>query len=170
MRWSSQGDEAAEKQQSSGVEEPEEMQRWGDQDEAVHKQPRADEDIECPGLDHPGQNKKERPNRNDRSGAEQAAGAATPRTGTSGDKWRPDTPDRRIRDGTRSRGSRPSDWNNRGQAAADRHGRDRRPRRAREAATRARQRRCREAEWRTRPGRGCSASPTWCANHGDQYP
>ena len=41
------------------------MQSRGDQDEATHKQPRADEDKECPGLDHPGQNKKERPKRND---------------------------------------------------------------------------------------------------------
>ena len=58
MRWSSQGDEAEEKQWSSDEEEPEEMQSRGDQDEAKHKQPRADEDKECPGLDHPGQNKK----------------------------------------------------------------------------------------------------------------
>ena len=41
------------------------MQSRGDQDEAEHKQPRADEDFECPGLDHPGQNKKERPKRKD---------------------------------------------------------------------------------------------------------
>ena len=41
------------------------MQSRGDQDEAEHKQPRADEDMECPGLDHPGQNKKERPKRKD---------------------------------------------------------------------------------------------------------
>ena len=61
MRWSSQGDEADERQRSSNEEEPEQMQSRGHQDEAVHKQPRADEHKSCPGLDHPGQNKKERP-------------------------------------------------------------------------------------------------------------
>ena len=65
MRRSSQGDEAKKKQQSSDKEDPEEMQSRGDQDEAVHKQPRAEGGKECPGLDHPGQNKKERPKRND---------------------------------------------------------------------------------------------------------
>ena len=65
MRWSKRGDEAEEKQRSSDEQEPEETQRRGDQDEAVHKQPRADEDKESPGLDHPGQNKKERPKQND---------------------------------------------------------------------------------------------------------
>ena len=65
MRWSNHGDEAEEKQQSSNEEEPEQMQNWGDQDEAVHKQPRVDEDKESQGLNHPGQNKKERPKRND---------------------------------------------------------------------------------------------------------
>ena len=39
------------------------------------------------------------------SRAEQAAEAAAPRTGASGDKWLPDAPDGRIRDGTRSTGS-----------------------------------------------------------------
>ena len=65
MRWNNRGDEAEEKQRSSDEEEPEETQRRGDQDEAVHKQPRADQDKESPGLEHPGQNKKERPKRND---------------------------------------------------------------------------------------------------------
>ena len=65
MRWSNRGDEAKEKQRSSDEEEPEEKQSRGDQDEAEHKQPRADEDKESPGMDHPGQNKKERPKRND---------------------------------------------------------------------------------------------------------
>ena len=65
MRWSSQGDEAEEKHRSSDEEEPEEMQSRGDHDEAEHKQPRADEDVECPRLEHPGQNKKERPKRKD---------------------------------------------------------------------------------------------------------
>ena len=36
------------------------------------------------------------------SRAELAAGAAAPRTGASGDKWLPDAPDGRVRDGTRS--------------------------------------------------------------------
>ena len=65
MRWSNRGDEAEEKQWSSDEEEPEEMQSRGDQDEAEHKQPRADEDKESPGLALPGQNKKERPKRNE---------------------------------------------------------------------------------------------------------
>ena len=65
MRWSNRGEEAEEKQRSSDEEEPGEMQSRGDQHEAEHKQPRADEDKESPGLDHPGQNKKERPKRND---------------------------------------------------------------------------------------------------------
>ena len=87
------------------------MQRRGDHDEAVHKQPRADEDKESPGLEHPGQNKKERPERNDhkrrrmesrRTGLEhpgrykqqgppppglehlRTSGGQTPRTGSSG--------------------------------------------------------------------------------------
>ena len=38
------------------------------------------------------------------SRAEQAARAAAPRTGAFGDKWLPDAPDKRIRDGTRSTG------------------------------------------------------------------
>ena len=61
------------------------------------------------------------------SGAEQAAGAAAPRTGSSGDKWRPDAPDGLIRDGTRSRGCRPLDSIIRGQAAAERHGQEQQP-------------------------------------------
>ena len=65
MRWSNRGEEAEEKQRSSDKEEPEEMQSRGDQDEAEHKQPRADEDKEIPGLDHPGQNKEERPKRHE---------------------------------------------------------------------------------------------------------
>ena len=96
MRWSSRGDEAKEKQQSSDEEEPEEMQRRGDQDEALHKQPRADKDRESPGLDHPGQNKKEWPKRNDHK------------------RRRKETrhpPDWSIRGGTCSRGRHPPDWN-----------------------------------------------------------
>ena len=94
LRWSSRGDEAEEKQRSSDEEEPEEKQSRDDQDEAEHKQPRADEDKESPGLDHPGQNKKERPKQNDRK------------------KQRKETrhpPDWSIRGGTSSRGSNPPD-------------------------------------------------------------
>ena len=58
------------------------------------------------------------------SGAEQAAGAPACRTEASRDKWRPDAPDGRMRDGTRSRGCRPPDWIIRGQAAARRQGLD----------------------------------------------
>ena len=68
----------------------------------------ADEGRECPGLDHPGQNKKERPNPND-----------TKCGGRS-----PDAPDWNIRGRTSSRGCRPLDWIIRGQAAARRHGLD----------------------------------------------
>ena len=54
-----------EEQRGSDEEEPEEKQSRIDQDKAEHKQPRADKDKECPGLDHPRQNKKEWPKRND---------------------------------------------------------------------------------------------------------
>ena len=83
MRRSSQGDEAEEKQRTSDEEEPEEMQSRGEQDEAVHKQPRADVDKECPGLDHPGQNKKERPKLNHHNQPRQRQRDQTPRTGSS---------------------------------------------------------------------------------------
>ena len=128
MRWSSQGDEAEEKQRRT----------------PRRCSARADKDKECPGLDHPGQNKKERPKQNDNkkrmtqtrrpglehpasreqglpplgldqpgtcggrtprtglSGADQAAGTAAPRTGSSGDKGRPDAPDWIIRGGSGS--------------------------------------------------------------------
>ena len=59
------------------------------------------------------------------SRAEQAAGAAAPRTGASGDKWLPDAPDGRIRAATRSTPP-PPDWIIRGQAGAERHGLDHR--------------------------------------------
>ena len=55
------------------------------------------------------------------SGAEQAAGAVAPRTGIYGDKWQPDAPDGRNRDRTRSRGCHPQKWIIWGQAAAERH-------------------------------------------------
>ena len=96
MRWRNREDEAEEKQRSSDEEEPEERQSRGDQDEAEHKQPRADEDKESPGLDHPGQNKKERPKQNDNK------------------RRRKETrhpPDWNIRGGTSSRGGQPPDWN-----------------------------------------------------------
>ena len=77
----------------------------------MDKQTRADDNIKCPGLDHPGQNKKERPKQNDNKmrriefrgpglehpgrNKQQAppppglehqwtSGVQTPRTGTSG--------------------------------------------------------------------------------------
>ena len=98
MRWSNRGDEAEEKQRSSDEEEHEEMQSRGDQDEAGHKQPRADEDKESPGLDHPGQNEKERPKQNDHKRRRR-------------EKRYP--PDWSIRGGTSSRGRHPPDRINR---------------------------------------------------------
>ena len=86
------------------------MQRRGDQDEAVDKQPRGDEDKESPGLELPGHKKKERPKRNDHK------------------RRRKETrhpPDWSIRGGTSSRGSHPHDWINCGQVAAKRPGLDR---------------------------------------------
>ena len=56
------------------------------------------------------------------SGAEEAAGAAAPSTGSTGDKWRQDAPDCIIRDGTSRRSRRPPDRIIRGQAAATRPG------------------------------------------------
>ena len=41
------------------------MQRMGDRGEAMEKQRNGDEGKECPGLDHPGQSKKEWPKRKD---------------------------------------------------------------------------------------------------------
>ena len=108
VRWSSQEDEAEEKQWSGKEEEPEEMQSRGDQDEAEHKQPRADEDMQSPGLNHPGQNKKERPKRKDHRNAEE--GVTTPRTGTSGAEQA-------------AGAATPPDWSTWGQVAAKRPGR-----------------------------------------------
>ena len=65
MRRSSQEDEAEEEARSSEEEEPDEMQRRSDQDKAPDMQRSADEAMGCPALDHPGQNKKERPKQND---------------------------------------------------------------------------------------------------------
>ena len=92
MRWSNRRDEAEEKQRSSAEEEHKEMQRRGAEDEAEHKQPRSDEDKESPGLQHLGQNKKERAKRKDHK------------------RRRKETrhpPDRSIRGGTSSRGRHP---------------------------------------------------------------
>ena len=57
-------------------------------------------------------------------GAEQAAGAAAPSTGSTGDKWRQDARDWIIRDGTSRRSRPPPDRIIRGQAAAKRPGLD----------------------------------------------
>ena len=152
MRWSKHGDEGEVKQRSSDEEESKEVQSRGDQGEAgtssqeQTKTRRAQDWIirgkirrSGPGeTTTKGGGRRHDTPRTGTSRAEQAAGAATPRTRTSEDKWRPDAPDGRIRY-ARSRGSRPPDWNIRGQAAAERHGRERRPRRARAADTRARQ-------------------------------
>ena len=110
MRWSSRGDEAEEKQRGSNEEEPEEMQSKGAQEEAPHKQPRAHKDKESPGLDHPGQNGKGWPKRNDNKMRRK-------------ETRRP--PDWSIRGGTSSRGRHPPDWNFRGHVAAKRPGLDR---------------------------------------------
>ena len=65
MRSSSQEDEAVVKQGSSKEDEPEVQQRCRDQNEAVAMQRCGNEAKESPGLDHPGQNKKERQRQND---------------------------------------------------------------------------------------------------------
>ena len=53
------------------------------------------------------------------SGAEQAAGAAIPQTGTLEEKWRPKAPDWIVRGGPSSRNRRPPDWSIQGPAAED---------------------------------------------------
>ena len=107
-----------------------------------------DETMKCPGLYHPGHKQEGAAKRKRRqkaeetsldapdwniggrtssrsrrlptgtSGAEQAAGAAAPSTGSSGDKRRRDTRDWIIRDATSRMSRRPPDRINRGQAAA----------------------------------------------------
>ena len=52
------------------------------------------------------------------SGAHQVAGAAAPRTGSSGDKWGPDALDSIMWDTTSRRSRRPLDWIIQEQAAA----------------------------------------------------
>ena len=49
----------------------------------------------------------------------QAAGAATPRTGSSEGKWRPNAPDWIVRGGPSSRHRRFQDWSIQGPAAAE---------------------------------------------------
>ena len=71
----------------------------------MDKQPRAAKAMECPGLEHPGLNKTERPKQND--------------GGRS-----PDAPEWNLQGGTISKGRRPPDWIIRGQAAARCHGLD----------------------------------------------
>ena len=150
MRWSSQGDKDEEKQWSGKEGKPEEMQRRGDQDEAEHKHPRADEDMECRGLDQPGQNEKERLKRKDQKmrrnesrhpglehlgrnkqhgppppGLEHlgtGGGQAAPRTGSSEDKRRPNATDWIIQGGSSSTSHRTPSWIIRGQRAAKRPG------------------------------------------------
>ena len=94
------------------------------------------------------------------SGEEQAAGAATPRTGASEYKWRLDAPDWIARGGPSSRNRRPPDWSIRGPAAVDApltgtYGAEQAAGAtgSTEEATRMSPLRCSEAEWRTRPGR-----------------
>ena len=53
------------------------------------------------------------------SGAEQAAGAAIPRAGSTEDKWRPNAPDCIVRGGPSSRHRRPLHWSIQGPAAVD---------------------------------------------------
>ena len=67
-----------------------------------------DEAKKCPGLDHPGQSKKESPKHDARK---------------TGEK-RPDALDWIILSGTSSRSSRPPDWIIQGQVAAFRPGKD----------------------------------------------
>ena len=111
------------------------MQRRGDQDEAVHKQPRADDkrqgqprtgssgakqegaaqaerpqkteegDTTPSGLEHPGRNKQQ--------------GPPPPQTGASEDKWPPNAPHSIVRGGPSSRHRRPPDWSIQGPAAVD---------------------------------------------------
>ena len=70
----------------------------------MDKQPRAAEAMECPGLEHPEQNKAERPKQND-GGSSLAA------------------PEWNIRGRTSSKGRRPPNWMILGQVAARRPGR-----------------------------------------------
>ena len=53
------------------------------------------------------------------SGAQQAAGATTPRTGGAEVKWRPDAPDVIVRGGPSSKNRRPRAWSILGPAAVD---------------------------------------------------
>ena len=133
MRWSSRGDEAEEKQRSSGEEEPEEMQRRGDQEKAVHVAQEQTKTRSAQDWIIRGKTRRSGPSerttkgggrrhdtpRTGASGVQQAAGAATRRTGTSEDKWRPDAPDWIVWRGPSSRNRRPPDWSIQGPAAVD---------------------------------------------------
>ena len=90
------------------------MQSRGDQGQAEHKQPRADEDKECPGLHHSGQNKKERPRGNNHNQSKQRQRDWTPRTGLSGASLAARTPPPGLEHPGTSGGGRPPDWNIRG--------------------------------------------------------
>ena len=67
MRSSSKEDEALVKMGSSEEEEPVGMQWCRDWDVARVEQRCGDQAMEFPGLDHPGQNRKERRKQNDRN-------------------------------------------------------------------------------------------------------
>ena len=119
MRWSSQEDACEEKQRSSKEE--------GARGDAMRKRPRRGRGLAAKSRRRHGVPKtrsygakqdgaaetKRQQNaeegvptpRTGTSRAEQAAGAAAPRTGASGDKWLPEARDRRIRDAARSTGS-----------------------------------------------------------------
>ena len=159
---------------ATGHEEPEELHSRGDQDEALHKQPRADEDKACPGLDHPGHNKKERPKRNDHKrrwkecrrtrlehpgrnkqqgppppGLEllRTSGGQMPRTGSSGVGQAVGTAAPRTGASGDQRRRIPPGLEHPG------GNKQQAPQGASVVARRARPWRCSDAEWRTRPWR-----------------
>ena len=74
----------------------------------VHPGRNKEQGLPCPGLDQPGTRGGRTP-RTGSSGADQAAGAAAPQTGSSRDNRRPDAPDWNIRGGTGSRSQRTHD-------------------------------------------------------------
>ena len=140
MRRSSQGDNAEEKQRSS---EDEELRRCSDEvtktmpstsSQGQPKTWRAQDRIIRAKQEGAAETKRQQKAEEGdpmpwtgTSWAEQAAGAAAPLTGSSGDKWRPDAPDGRIWDRTRSRGCCPPDCIIRGQVAAEHHEQEHRP-------------------------------------------
>ena len=74
----------------------------------AHPKRNTEQGLPPPGQDHPGTSGGQTPRRGS-SGANQAAGAAAPWTGSSRDKGRPGAPDWNIRDGTGSRSHRSRD-------------------------------------------------------------